>query len=457
MGLFGPPNVEKMQARRNIEGLIKALGYPQDAGVRKRAAAALGELGDLRACEPLIAAFQDKDSEVRTAAESALGRIGDPHTAELLIPKLKDRNALVRQAAAEALGKVVARLEETALIARSIDLLIAALKDEAMIVQYAAEHGLKRIGVPAVDALLAELGDGKGKSAYSIISILGEIGDIRAVEPFISALKDNRNNAVLIHALEKIGDQRAVEPLIGELNKEGNHGWQALAARALGKISDLRAVEPLIFSLKTGNTQVRQDAATALGRLGDLRAIDPLIAALEADSQPGEYNLRSNIVGALGMIGDSRAVPVLIRMLQNASNSLPQKAAIALEQIRLRLGEPELRDRIGEVLIAALNDKDRAVRKTAAEVLGRMDDPRAVEPLSVLLSDKVWFVRKTAAEALVKIYQSGRLDASLKQFVLAKRDRITSAHADKEVVTYSGDCTEPVHTDNNGVGASFPI
>ena len=31
MGLFGPPNVEKLKAKSDIDGLIKALAYEKDS------------------------------------------------------------------------------------------------------------------------------------------------------------------------------------------------------------------------------------------------------------------------------------------------------------------------------------------------------------------------------------------------------------------------------------------
>jgi len=53
-GLLGPLDVEKLKAKRDVKGLIKALG---DSSVRKATAAALGELKDTQAVEPLIAAL----------------------------------------------------------------------------------------------------------------------------------------------------------------------------------------------------------------------------------------------------------------------------------------------------------------------------------------------------------------------------------------------------------------
>ena len=57
MPLFGPPNVDKLKAKRDVKGLSRALSYQKDDEVRRRAAKALGEIGDAQAVEPLTAAL----------------------------------------------------------------------------------------------------------------------------------------------------------------------------------------------------------------------------------------------------------------------------------------------------------------------------------------------------------------------------------------------------------------
>ena len=53
------------------------------------------------------------------------------------------------------------------------------------------------------------------------------------------------------------------------------------AAEALGKIKDPRAVEPLITALKDEYSGVRWHAAWSLGEIQDPRAVEPLIEALK--------------------------------------------------------------------------------------------------------------------------------------------------------------------------------
>ncbi len=76
MGLFGEPNVEKMKARNNVRGLIRALGYQKVWGVCSAAAEVLGEIGGPCAMEPLIATLQDAEWYVVKAAAEALCKIG---------------------------------------------------------------------------------------------------------------------------------------------------------------------------------------------------------------------------------------------------------------------------------------------------------------------------------------------------------------------------------------------
>jgi HEAT repeat protein len=100
------PKVETLKARKDIKGLIKALRYRKDEGVRQAAAEALGKIKDRRAVEPLIAALKDESFSVRQAAAEALGKIKDPRAVEPLSAALKDaRNGDVRLAAARSAGK----------------------------------------------------------------------------------------------------------------------------------------------------------------------------------------------------------------------------------------------------------------------------------------------------------------------------------------------------------------
>ncbi len=88
-----------------VDGLVGAL-KDSDAGVRRQAAAALGQLHNARAVPGLIDALKDTDATVRERAISALGEIGDARAAAGLAAALKDASPDIRGRAASALGEL---------------------------------------------------------------------------------------------------------------------------------------------------------------------------------------------------------------------------------------------------------------------------------------------------------------------------------------------------------------
>ncbi len=75
--LFGPPRVDKLKAKRDVRGLLKALAFEKDFMVRKDAAQALGEIGTSGAMPDLTARLVlDESPGVRDALIEALDRLG---------------------------------------------------------------------------------------------------------------------------------------------------------------------------------------------------------------------------------------------------------------------------------------------------------------------------------------------------------------------------------------------
>jgi HEAT repeat protein len=278
MGLF-KPNVEKMKAKGDIKGLIKALGYKKDDAVRQAATEALVEIGAL-AVEPLITALEYY--EARDAAIEALTGIGLPAVGHLIAAVRRWDSDLESQAFGydaedEAMKVDLAPKPDTkALELRKVPPgWMIFVKDR----DYSPTAGGIGYFGPVIDEMEA--------SALTATScVLGRIG-ASAVEPLLSALKDDdwRVRVGAARALGRIGDSRAVEPLLGALKDDDWH-IRVAAATALGRIGDSRAVEPLIGALKDPEVHMRQSAAMALGQLGDGCAIEPIKAALEDEDKP---------------------------------------------------------------------------------------------------------------------------------------------------------------------------
>ncbi len=253
---------------------------------------------------------------------------------------------------------------------------------------------------------------------------LFELRDPRAVVPLIEALNDPdpEVRANVASALGWIGDERAVEPLIEKLNDEDGV-VRGIAAVSLGALGDHRAVGPLIQALDDEDPIVRINAAVSLGMyLKDPSSVELLIQALE---DPDGFT-RSRVAFALGELGDPRAIGPLTEALDDEEKDVREEAALALQKLGARpdnavppedkldaedekifsstkaSSTPVTDEQIGGTSIEAtkygdevddtileLEDKSEWVRVYAAQILGDIGDPRAVDPLiQVLLSDE---------------------------------------------------------------------
>jgi HEAT repeat protein len=251
MALFGSskPDVERMKADRDVEGLIKALGYGKDSNVRSEAAMALGGLFDGRIVNALAGALADEDANVRMDVVQALGRLRDPRAPDALAIAIKDPDPGVRSMALKILISYI--------------------------------HSLKV--EPDVDGLVRAIAIEDHYIRLNAISALGEVGDERAVAVLVDAsLKDPyypvRFEAA--EALRKIKDKRAVDLLIKAL-KDQDATARYRAAETLGKIGDLRAMNALSAALDDQDGSVRYAAMCSLGKIGDPRVMNMIVAAMK--------------------------------------------------------------------------------------------------------------------------------------------------------------------------------
>jgi HEAT repeat protein len=328
MSLFGPPNIENMKAKRNIQGLIKALTYQKDAHTRELAATALGELRNALAVQPLIPVLKDGNENVRQSAVEALGKIGGTAVVEPLIPVLKDGNENVRQSAVEALGKIGGT--------SVIEPLINVLAEDNEKIHQAAATALVIIGAPAKgplsNALNHQIPGVRSRAAEVLVKVL-----VERLEHY--TFDANMRSSDLSERDRRVGDSASDALLI-----DGDHSQLNLASAYIEGGSRQRSV------IKETIYKERTSTAREMGKIG-VAALEPLIALFKNDKEDVRW-----------------------------------AATVALGTIGAQLEDITLRARAVEPLLAALEDRDNYVRQAAVEALGKIGGPRAVEPLINLLN-----------------------------------------------------------------------
>jgi HEAT repeat protein len=296
--------------------LVEALSA-EPVAQRLAATAALGEMGPAAASSAMVLAkaLHDPEPRVRASAARALGRMGGGAggTVSNLIEALKDRDDSVRANAAQALGGIgavgvvanpslVAALSDPSPAVRAAaaaalattDIegklsaipLVKALEDAAPEVQRAAAESLRRIGRPAVPALVEAL---KDPNAVRPAEVLAKIGPA-AIRELAMGLRSTdvavRSGCAEIFGRMGPGGSDA-QPLLIEALKDPAPEVRVAAARALGLMAPNSAasVDSLVLVLKDKQRPVRLAAIIALGQLraAATTAIPGLVSAMRDD------------------------------------------------------------------------------------------------------------------------------------------------------------------------------
>ena len=200
----------------------------------------------------------------RATAREQVARLGGPQTAfralrlylhlpDRFAPDKGTARALLAECGKQAVPELLRVIERTnddtwltaGILAETVDEncteaigpFISLLRGGAHHEADEAARGLRRIGRPAVQPLIAALRDPDAVRRMFAAGILGEIGDQQAVAPLIEALKDS------------VPDVRRG------------------AAMALGELKDSRAARPLEDLLLDDDVHVRLEATEALKKI----------------------------------------------------------------------------------------------------------------------------------------------------------------------------------------------
>ena len=197
-----------------------------------------------------------------------------------------------------------------------------------------------------------------------------------------------RSKIAAAEALGKIGDARAVEPLVRAM-RSGDESLRKAAGAALGSMKSPAVMRRFQTDLASTNSEVCIQSIQDLGYLGTEDAVKLLGQA----AGRAEVPIAKEAVVALSKTGKPAAIPYLSKAVSN-----PFLRQEALEGI-FAIDHPDT----VPILIGLLSSKSFVDRQKAAVALGRRKDPRAVEPLIGLLKANDTPVMKEVVAALDEI------------------------------------------------------
>ena len=260
MPLFGPPNISQLEAKRDVQGLIKALAY-KDASIRIAAAEALAPLKDPLAVEPLVGLLKDGNADVRRASVAALSARGGGRAVEPLVSALADPDPDVRAA-----------------VTRAVYRRLMTDPDQETRRATAAALGRIRAG-DAVAPLVKAIMDSDEDVRLAAIRALQAIGEVEAVLPLIIVLaREQARQKATGHSslsVERAASQ-ALDVLcgptaIGQLQTALAHDdadAREIAVKRLAKIAAPEVTDSLYTALEDRDPVIRRSAARGLAEMG---------------------------------------------------------------------------------------------------------------------------------------------------------------------------------------------
>src|SRR4030088_1248011 len=232
-----------------------------------------------------------------------------------------------------------------------------------------------------------------------------------------NALEDPKHPDARIQALAALGtlgNNARAENLITSKMKDPDYDVRTASILAAGQTKDRNLPPPIRHMLNDNEPQVAFTAATTLWKMNDHSGEDILVAVVNGERK-ATGSLKDSTKHTIAKDLHSPSTLARIGALQGASlllgpfgfgitayeymrkNGVDTSHVTAIEQISEEKTAP-----IRSTLIAALDDKDPAVRAAAAKALGKSyHDKEISDALLPVFDDKQKPVRLTAAAAYI--------------------------------------------------------
>lgn len=250
-------------------------------------------------------------------------------------------------------------------------------------------------GPKAVAGLIHALREGNTALKVEAAGLLARIKDPQAGVPLIKLLReeDPAVRKATMAALEHMAgvlDEQAAVTLVDELHAVQDDEHRKVIVALLGVSS--QCIRPLCTMLKHPDEPARLTALEILDHLLDPRSADALVDAL------GDQTIRDGAVQTLKKLAAIRErIEETFNGLRDIEDSVEREEA----RMAAVMGLLPIGRRGVEILIEFLDDDDWVVREAAADLLGKIGDMRAVDPLMQRLRhDKDTGVKEYAIKGL---------------------------------------------------------
>lgn len=260
-------------------------------------------------------------------------------------------------------------------------------------------------------------------NVYRVAAMGARHGGAEAVPSLIDGL-DGQASSDAAGCLGEIGDVRALEPLLS-LVERMQSATPGRVYRAIGAFRDRKITDVLLKRLSddASNNDI-SSLVWALGEAGDARATEALIEKVNDDSL--DPNVRAVCIEALGKVGDERAFSAVVALIHPDNTEFFHFINEAVSQLLPRVKEVSS-EQYRAILSAAPYD---SMYPKLKEKLGQMDDGKVAGIIHFLLNDSDEKINTGALKLLVDPPIDNAVYVAVRPALCSKISATTETYSD---------------------------
>ena len=238
------------------------------------------------------------------------------------------------------------------------------------------------------------------------VDALGDLGDIRAIEPFVDLFKNSTEFSLrkgAINSLQRLVELSVLNDLfqefqnanVNQLPADSLQAQQLESAAILGLLTVDRTENTATLKAPFG-TQFRHRSEALYQRINEGQIAELARAYIQIEVEP-EQEIRRACLAILGILRPVSAIDPLVAVLENSSEipGIRFQAGLALSQI----GEPAV-----DALVTAFEKGDTSTKDIAVSALGGIGGSKARDRLiNALESSTESAIQLTLVDAIAKI------------------------------------------------------
>jgi len=414
--------ISKFYGEEGIEFLKMQYKNEKDWKIRKEIVISVGDRSQYDNLDFFLDALKDSNIRIKKKSIQYLGQIRDSKAFEGLMDLLKYGNTEYHRDLIKSIVNIIRNSEEQLIskyiedsnihIQRAIPLILRRIENDESIGylmdllkqndSIIKENCLMALGKfknsndpTTIKAIIEELNNESSEVKQEAIKALGRIGNKAATFHLLKELKDkdDMTRKYAINALKSLMKDTSSIKRLQNLLVSRNIIERIAAIKLIGKLGDKTSLETLINSLNSNNSKVRRASYNAILKIVNGESLDNIVENLNAsESQIRKWSAKI-LFNKMKKENEEEIIIHLLNLLEDNESNVRRTAINLLS----KLDNPLILDRINKKLKNSPNWK---MRRSCIRLLSKINSQKTLKLLIQYIHDEDFFIQNWVLKAI---------------------------------------------------------